>query len=425
MLLPLLITGAAVAMSSFTSAPLPSTADYLRPSPPYRMWAFAYNATAGGPNCTMSKHRQWSCTQPPVPTATPVDTLYPPHTYNLLNPRGCYPLSTSEENSTTLLTRWLKRRGVACLAWESCWSHAKILPNASNTSVIEHFQSVIVGAADRGAVAIGLDECGDLAGPKWGHKPGEMPGEKKMALAAEGYRRAKKIRPHLWIAAWNPGFAAEPDGLFSGLMKDGTFDLAMFETCACSPASTILPPSSDLARAPAPAMPPADTHYAPYMIKPGGEFQDGSVSQWFGRLEFARKEGWLNRSIPCLGMLFGQSALNPTGWSHQQLRGAAEELKSKFPEMPGIGFYVSTVLVNASLGAVASGYHLLRAVRVASPAGLTARQSLQAARRVHGRRARQSDTGADQLREQACQGALARPTAPYSARDTKECSVTC
>eukprot|EP01045_Picozoa_sp_COSAG04_P020957 COSAG04_NODE_2205_length_4530_cov_1.886958_6_plen_91_part_00 len=57
-----------------------------------------------------------------------------------------------------------------------------------------------------------------------------------MALAAEGYRRAKKLRPHLFIAAWNPGFGAEPDGVFSGLMKDGTFDLAMFETCARSPA---------------------------------------------------------------------------------------------------------------------------------------------------------------------------------------------
>ena len=56
-----------------------------------------------------------------------------------------------------------------------------------------------------------------------------------MSLAAEGYRRAKKLRPHLFIAAWNPGFGAEPDGVFSGLMKDGTFDLAMFETCARPP----------------------------------------------------------------------------------------------------------------------------------------------------------------------------------------------
>ena len=128
-----------------------------------------------------------------------------------------------------------------------------------------------------------------------------------------------------------------------------------------------LPPIASRLTSCPPPPPPADTHYAPYMIHPGGEFQDGSVSQWSPRLEFARKEGWLNRSIPCLGMLFGKSKLNPTGWSQQQLRAAAEELKvstagrrrcgalscmglaltptvllqTKFPEMPGLGFYVS------------------------------------------------------------------------------------
>eukprot|EP01052_Picozoa_sp_SAG31_P003170 SAG31_NODE_119_length_23948_cov_9.957105_17_plen_481_part_00 len=84
---------------------------------------------------------------------------------------------------------------------------------------------------------------------------------------------------------------------------------------------------------------PVDTHYAPYMIKPGGEFQDGNVSQWFRRLEFARREGWLHRAIPCLGMLFGKSKLNPTGWTQQELRSAAQQFKEIFPEMPGIGFY--------------------------------------------------------------------------------------
>jgi hypothetical protein len=53
------------------------------------------------------------------------------------------------------------------------------------------------------------------------------------------------------------------------------------------------------------------THYPPTLIKPGGEFQDGPISQWFPRFDYARKEGWLNRSIPCLGMLFAKSKLNP------------------------------------------------------------------------------------------------------------------
>ena len=53
----------------------------------------------------------------------------------------------------------------------------------------------------------GMDECGDLAGPKWGHIPGDIPGLKKMTLAAEGFRQGKKLHPELFVAAWNPGFA--------------------------------------------------------------------------------------------------------------------------------------------------------------------------------------------------------------------------
>ena len=66
--------------------------------------------------------------------------------------------------------------------------------------------------------------------------------------------------------------------------------------------------------------------------------QNGNISQWFPRFDFARREGWLNRSIPCLGMLFGKSDLNPTGWAKPELRATMQELKDKYPEMPGIGF---------------------------------------------------------------------------------------
>ena len=52
--------------------------------------------------------------------------------------------------------------------------------NTTNSSVdsttIAHVRNVIVSLADEGATAIGLDECGDLNGPRWGHIPGEIPG---------------------------------------------------------------------------------------------------------------------------------------------------------------------------------------------------------------------------------------------------------
>ena len=115
-----------------------------------------------------------------------------------------------------------------------------------------------------------------------------------MALAAEGFRQGKAAHPELFVAACmccssvptvnqlplfnsdcdcpaltgNPGMSAEPDGIFSSLMKDGTFDLAMFEAYTVYPPAYGPPPSAD-------------------------------ISAWFPRMEYARKEGWLNRSIPC------------------------------------------------------------------------------------------------------------------------------
>ena len=50
-------------------------------------------------------------------------------------------------------------------------------------------------------------------------------------------------------------------------------------------------------------------HYPPYMIHKGGEFQNGHIKNWFPRFDYARREGWLNRSIACLGMLFGETQL--------------------------------------------------------------------------------------------------------------------
>ena len=229
---------AAHLLSSAAALHLPAP---MLPRPPYRMWSFAYNATAGGPHCGRTDNRptRYYCDNKTAATAVPADMLYPPSTYNLLNPAECF-------NATAPLAEWLNRRGVACMTWESCWQ-ARLNPNTTNDSTaIAKFREIITGPAGMGATAIGLDECGDLTGPKWGHIPGDIPGEKKMALAAEGFRQGKKLHPHLFVAAWNPGSSAEPDGMFSGLMKDGTFDLAMFETY---------------------------NHYPPFMISAGGEWR--------------------------------------------------------------------------------------------------------------------------------------------------------
>jgi hypothetical protein len=221
MAVPPLLLAAGLLLLLPTSA---GTHHSLLPRAPYRMFAFAYNSTAGGPHCAKSDSGSGRhyCDNETVATAIPADKLYPPHTYNLLNPAECY-------NTTTPLADWLNKRGVACMAWESCWN-THFAKTTNDSTVIEHFAEVIAGPARKGATAIGMDECGDLVGPHWGHLPGQIPGVKKMSLAAKGLRQGKKQHPSLFVAAWNPGSSVEKDGIFSSLVKDHTFDLAMFET---------------------------------------------------------------------------------------------------------------------------------------------------------------------------------------------------
>ena len=69
------------------------------------------------------------------------------------------------------------------------------------TPVIDFFRQLIASPAENGATSIGMDECGDLAGDRWGHIPGDIPGVRKMALAAEGFRQAKAAHPDLFVAA--------------------------------------------------------------------------------------------------------------------------------------------------------------------------------------------------------------------------------
>ena len=84
-----------------------------------------------------------------------------PRPDTLANPAQCL-------NTTEPLAEWLNDRGAACMTWSTCWEKS-IMPNTSNASVIETYKSLIVEPAVNGAAAIGMDECGDLAGPHWGH----------------------------------------------------------------------------------------------------------------------------------------------------------------------------------------------------------------------------------------------------------------
>jgi hypothetical protein len=174
------------------------------------MWSFSYNLTAdlycNTSNCYPSVK---------VGQQVPTSYLHPPGTYNLANPANC---------NVPEMRQWLASQGVACMEWSWCWDTPFPMNGTNDSTVIAGFKETVLGAANFSG-AIGMDECGELPTSLIpGH---DRTGTEKMALAAEGFRQAKRERPGLFFAAWNCGAR----DVFSGLMKDGTFDLAMFEAC--------------------------------------------------------------------------------------------------------------------------------------------------------------------------------------------------
>ena len=61
-----------------------------------------------------------------------------------------------------------------------------------------------------------------------------------------------------------------------------------------------------------------------------------AIEPYFARLQFARDNGYSNRTVFSFGFMLGQSAINPHGWTAQSLRAAMVKLKRAFPELPGV-----------------------------------------------------------------------------------------
>ena len=63
------------------------------------------------------------------------------------------------------------------------------------------------------------------------------------------------------------------------------------------------------------------------------------IEQYFGRLEYAKAQGYLNRTVFCFGYLIGRSELNPNAWTKDMLRDALGRLKAAYPELAGVLMY--------------------------------------------------------------------------------------
>lgn len=60
------------------------------------------------------------------------------------------------------------------------------------------------------------------------------------------------------------------------------------------------------------------------------------TTAYYHKLDLARKLGFINRTVFTFGWIIGKSERNPTGWTKSSLRAAMSDLKTKYPEVPGV-----------------------------------------------------------------------------------------
>jgi hypothetical protein len=151
---------------------------------------------------------------------------------------------------------------------------------------------------------VGMNEC------TWDNVP---PTAAFMDLALAGWQAARKAWPGNFVAAWWAGGC--PDStLFIPLMKDGTFDLAMVEGYSYCPGCADWPASAACC-------------------------SNTGTQAYYPKLDTARKHGFINRTVFTFGWMIAKSNSNPLGWTVASLRSAMLDLKTKYPEVPGVIMY--------------------------------------------------------------------------------------
>jgi hypothetical protein len=108
--------------------------------------------------------------------------------------------------------------------------------------------------------------------------------------------------PDAVIAAWGSDHG---DALFAQLMVEGTFSLAMVE------AYTYCPECGDWPKT------------AACCSNVGTE----RIDPYFPRLDWARRHGYLNRTLFCFGWMLARSDVNPRGWTKAALWAAMVRLE--------------------------------------------------------------------------------------------------
>ena len=206
----------------------------------------------------------------------------------------------------------MAQRGVQVQYHSPCWnaycggpSCNTSAPIGSNTTILN--KSAVEAALERMIVAplqhgflggVALDEC---CGGPWLNN-----GMEQVAKAA--YRKARAAFPSMQLHAWT----SDP-WLIGDLMADGTVDLALIEAYTYCPGCGDWPNSTDCC--------------------------GSTIEYYFRLLDYAKANGFINRTVVCYGYILGRSPLNPNGWTEASLRATMLRVKARYPELRGVAMY--------------------------------------------------------------------------------------
>ena len=204
-----------------------------------------------------------------------------------------------------------KRNGVALLGWSYFWYPSDDTAKMNRSAAVDVYKEQLnpnrTGDQEPKRemyAGNGMDECTEDFAPTT-----SLANVSTIAIASEGWREARREWPDNFVAAWWAGGC--PDDMFMSLMLDGTFDLAMVEGYTYCPGCGDWPKSADCC-------------------------SNTGVQSYYSRLDTARERGFLNRTVLCFGWIIAKTESNPLGWTKHSLKAAMVDLRTKYPEMPGV-----------------------------------------------------------------------------------------
>jgi bacterioferritin-associated ferredoxin len=304
--------------------------------------ADCYTVNATKPVATWVSGVSYLCQLPPT---APAPIRYPLRGWSvscdLPSPRGgmeLYPgVNLLTEGAPPTAMASLARAGVGVLAYRDLEQPFRVRsghnPSACRTDNYTDCIDAVADmfrAEDRDAQGTTLQRWSGIALDEWttGNRsnwPTSTPWGAPHALEklAAGCREGRRRYPDTFAAGW----ISAPDDTFADLMRDGTLDLAMVEGYSVC--------------------------WLPNHCSP-------TIEGYFSRLNWARRAGFINRTVFAFGWMVPEDATgpftpplnathpnipercdhngcdNPHGWTMPRLRAAMMQLKAAFPEMPGV-----------------------------------------------------------------------------------------